>query len=65
MRRLIDANALMKKYTMVTKRYSGGSMERPAVLLETIETAPTIQTKEVKYFDEDENVWKIGSVIVE
>ena len=27
--------------------------------------APTIQTKEVKYFDEDEKVWKIGSVIVE
>lgn len=27
--------------------------------------APTIQTKEVKYFDEDEKVWKIGSVIVD
>ena len=27
--------------------------------------APTIKTKEVKYFDEDEKVWKIGSVIID
>ena len=27
--------------------------------------APTIKTKEVKYFDEDESVWKIGRVIVD
>ena len=26
--------------------------------------APTIKTKEVKYFDEDEKVWKIGEVII-
>jgi len=26
--------------------------------------APTIETKQVKYFDEDEKVWKVGSVIV-
>lgn len=25
----------------------------------------SIKTKEVKYFDEDENVWKIGSVIID
>lgn len=24
-----------------------------------------IETKQIKYFDEDEKVWKIGSVIVE
>ena len=29
-----------------------------------IENAPTIKTKQVKYFDEDEKVWKIGEVIV-
>jgi len=28
------------------------------------DSAPTINTKQVKYFDEDENVWKIGEVIV-
>ena len=26
-----------------------------------IDTAPTIKTKQVKYFDEDEKVWKEGS----
>ena len=30
-----------------------------------IEEAPSIQTKQVKYYDEDEKVWKIGSVIVD
>jgi len=27
--------------------------------------APTIKTKQVKYYDEDEKVWKTGSVIVD
>ena len=27
-------------------------------------SSPTIKTKQVKYFDEDEKVWKIGEVIV-
>lgn len=31
---------------------------------EIIMNAPTIKTKEIKYYDESENVWKIGSVIV-
>ena len=26
---------------------------------------PTIKTKQIKYFDEDESVWKIGEVIVD
>ena len=26
---------------------------------------PTITTKQIKYYDEDENVWKVGSVIVD
>lgn len=26
---------------------------------------PTIETKQVKYYDEDEKMWKIGSVIVD
>ena len=42
MSRYINAEALKEKYTMVIKRYSGGIMERPAVLLETIDEAPSI-----------------------
>ena len=32
---------------------------------EDIDHAPTIRTKSVKYFDEDEKVWKVGEVIVD
>lgn len=32
---------------------------------EAVNDAPTIKTKEVKYYDEDERVWKIGRVIVD
>lgn len=35
------------------------------VLRACIDDAPTIKTKEVKYYDENEKVWKIGSVIVD
>lgn len=34
-------------------------------VFDAIEDAPSIKTKEVKYFDEDEKVWKIGSVIAD
>lgn len=30
-----------------------------------IDNVPTIKTKQVKYFDDDEKVWKIGRVIVD
>jgi hypothetical protein len=33
--------------------------------IDMLDNAPTIKTKEIKYFDEDEKVWKIGSVIVD
>lgn len=32
---------------------------------EDIYLAPTIKTKQIKYYDEDEQVWKIGEVIVD
>ena len=35
-----------------------------AIPFEALDSAPTIKTKQVKYFDEDEKVWKVGSVIV-
>ena len=31
----------------------------------TEEGCPTIKTKEAKYYDENEKVWKIGEVIVD
>ena len=30
-----------------------------------IREAPSLKTKQIKYFDEDEKVWKTGSVIVD
>lgn len=32
---------------------------------ERIRKISSIETKQIKYFDEDEKVWKIGSVIVD
>lgn len=58
MRRLIDAD-------VVKDICPCGYCESYAECRKEIEDAPTIQTKEVKYFDEEEKVWKIGSVIVE
>ena len=33
--------------------------------VEEVMQLPIIKTKQVKYYDDDENVWKIGSVIVD
>lgn len=56
--RLIDADALKRKITMVTKQYNPNAiMERPAILLEDVDEAPTIDALEVvrckdcKHFD--------------
>lgn len=62
-RRLIDADAfkqeLKENYTFYGFTY----------LLDdfyvAIDEASTIETKQIKYYDEDEKVWKIGSVIVD
>ena len=56
--RIIDADKL---YAYITNQVGGVDCN---VLLDE-EIAPTIETKQVKYFDEDEKVWKIGSVIVD
>ena len=36
-----------------------------AYAIERINGAPTIKTKTIKYYDDDENVWKVGEVIVD
>ena len=33
--------------------------------IDTIENMPAIKTKQIKYFDDDEKVWKIGEAIVD
>lgn len=51
--RYIDADALMQNIP---------SEEMIAKI--AIAHAPSIKTKQIKYFDEDEKVWKTGEVIV-
>lgn len=81
MPRLIDADALIKKIqhdvAMDTNaiQYFGVAPEKEKALkdkiaveqkcMKYINHAALIATKQVKYYDEDENVWKIGSVIVD
>ena len=38
---------------------NGSELERK------LRDTPIIETKEIKYYDESENVWKIGRVIVD
>lgn len=46
--RLIDGDALKQKITMVTTQYKPNAiMERPAILLEDVDEAPTIDAVEV------------------
>lgn len=48
--RLIDADALKQKYTMVLKRYKPNAiMERAAILLEDVDNAPTIDAEPIRY----------------
>jgi len=73
--RPIDADALEKliqsaRMKMKPECYSSMTEynTRDTMLLglqQVIHFAPTITTKQVKYYDEDEKVWKIGSVIVD
>ena len=56
MRRLIDANAIViPHFTLATDRIK---------MLDAVYETPTILTKQIKYYDEEENVWKIGDVII-
>ena len=46
-------------------RWDSGLWIRYKMFENAIADAPTIETKQIKYFDEDEKVWKIGNVIME
>lgn len=78
MMRLIDADALENKMYHEAfendasynerdpmAKWDSGLWIRYKLFENTISDVPTIPTKQVKYFDEDEKVWKIGSVIVD
>ena len=65
--RLIDADKLIEtiKNTADLGGWIGAAVYHiKQVAIKYIDDAPSIKTKEVKYFDEDEKVWKIGSVII-
>ena len=60
--RLIDADAIDYRNDRLHDQspdFIGGVVYANACVNE----APTIETKQVKYFDEDEKVWKIGKLI--
>lgn len=61
--RLIDADRLLTE-RMKSKYYHLPNGDTAIPIID-IEHAPTIKTKQIKYFDEDENVWKTGEVIVD
>ena len=76
--RLIDADALENKMYHEAfendasynernpmAKWESGLWIRYKLFENTINDVPTIPTKQVKYFDEDEKVWKIGSVIAD
>ena len=46
-------------------KWDSGLWIRYKMFEKAIADAPTIETKRIKYFDEEEKVWKIGEVIVE
>ena len=43
---------------------NGESRDFIRKMMDYLEDAPTLQTKLIKYFDEDEKVWKIGVLVV-
>lgn len=55
--RPIDADRInIPHFTLATDRLK---------MIDAIDETPSIKTKTVKYYDEDENVWKVGEVIVD
>ncbi len=66
--RLIDADKLIEHITNTADLggWIGEALQQiKQVAIKYINLAPTITTKQIKYFDEDESVWKIRQVIVD
>lgn len=65
--RLIDADAIKIPSTSVDmfENCRNCNLLDEYQVREIIDSAPTIKTKQIKYYDEDEGVWKVGEVIVD
>lgn len=63
--RIIDADALPIDSIDMSNMIEVTDRGIAVVRLEDIIDTPTIATKEIKYYDEDDHVWKIGRVIVD
>lgn len=69
--RLIDADALSLELQVAKNSWcDSDSFERGVRTgltraINGLDSAPTIKTKQIKYYDEDEKVWKIGAVIID
>ncbi len=66
--RLIDADKLIEHITNTADLggWIGEALQQiKQVAIKYINLAPTIKTKQVKYYDEVENVWKIGEVVID
>ena len=65
--RIIDADAIQipSTYVDMFENCRNCKLLDEEQVREIIDNTPTIKTKQVKYYDEDERVWKIGSVIVD
>lgn len=65
--RIIDADAIQIPSTHIDmfENCRNCKLLDEEQVREIIDITPTIKTKQIKYFDEDEKVWKIGEVIVD
>lgn len=66
---MIDADAIENKLLEARNTCLKLGLEANARVIECdimrIKNSLTIKTKQIKYYDEDENVWKTGEVIVD
>ena len=63
--RVIDADYVLSKIGEYVDHPNEELVDHIAIAFDIVCDAPTIKTKQIKYFDEDEKVWKVGEVIVD
>ena len=63
--RIIDADYVLSKIGEYADHPNEELVNNLAIAFDIVCDAPIIRTKQVKYYDEDEQVWKVGSVIVD
>ena len=68
MSKWIDADKLIEHITNTADLggWIGEALQQiKKAAIKYIDLAPSIKTKTIKYYDEDEHIWKIGEVIVD